>query len=116
MGSGIVDAALSTPHGPITTISNITGKSEALFETVLRLYYLRHSFMTYYPIMMQFLSVLGFATVGKFKDTPGFSPDGMQDQIAACCSQFRASTTKGWLPISRHCVLPGLQGAAEGGG
>ena len=40
------------------------------FETLIRAYYLRHSFSTYEPVMLQFLSVLGFLSVQKAATNP----------------------------------------------
>lgn len=44
--------------------------SKARFETILRLYYLRHSFITHAPIMVQFLLVLGFSLAGEVPEAP----------------------------------------------
>jgi hypothetical protein len=55
--------SISLPNGTNKTVHQIMHESRIRFETLLRVYYLRHSFATYAPVMLQFLSVFGFLTL-----------------------------------------------------
>ncbi|KAF2655837.1 hypothetical protein K491DRAFT_778387 [Lophiostoma macrostomum CBS 122681] len=70
---------LATLTGSKTTVKDIIKETQTRFETIIRLYYLRHSFTTYAPVMLQFLSVLGFANVRDAR-TPS---DRLEDQISS---------------------------------
>ncbi|KAK1955724.1 hypothetical protein LY78DRAFT_423597 [Colletotrichum sublineola] len=65
VSSDLRDASVAIePTHTQTTVQKIMQTSKAGFETVARLYYVRHSFSTYAPVMLQFLSVLGFEYAG----------------------------------------------------
>nr|CEG05068.1 unnamed protein product [Fusarium clavum] len=51
--------------GMVKPIRAIIHEATIRFETLVRVSYLRHSFSTYAPVMVQFLSVLGFLSAQK---------------------------------------------------
>lgn len=55
---------LIATHPEVTqTVATLMQTARASLETIARLYYLRHGFTTYAPVMLQFLSALGFRYV-----------------------------------------------------
>ncbi|RFN49081.1 zn(2)-c6 fungal-type DNA-binding domain protein [Fusarium flagelliforme] len=56
--------------GMTKPIRAIVHEATIRFETLIRAYYLRHSFSTYAPVMVQFLSVLGFLSAQKAAINP----------------------------------------------
>ena len=56
--------------GMTKPIRAIVHEATIRFETLVRVYYLRHSFSTYAPVMVQFLSVLGFLSAQKAATNP----------------------------------------------
>lgn len=70
---------IPTPLGTTTTVTEVKKQSEANFEIIIRLYYLRHGFATYSPVMLQFLSVLGFSFMKKIQTAPPSSTSVGED-------------------------------------
>jgi hypothetical protein len=51
------------------TFQQIFAKARVQFETLVRIYYLRHSFECFNPLIIHFLSVFSFLNVGDFART-----------------------------------------------
>lgn len=70
MKSNLIDVPLATtqPNAGLTP-RELMLRSWINFETIAGLYYARHSFSAYAPVMLQFLSVLGFRHAGPVDET-----------------------------------------------
>lgn len=58
---------LDAPDGDEDPATVVT-RSKACFETILRLYYLRHGFEQYDAMLLQFLSMVAFGTARRLKE------------------------------------------------
>ncbi|RGP77123.1 hypothetical protein FLONG3_4638 [Fusarium longipes] len=62
--------SIALPDGTKMTAQEISHEARIRFETLLRVFYLRHSFATYAPVMLQFLSFFGFLTLKEVMAEP----------------------------------------------
>ncbi|KAK8129870.1 hypothetical protein PG999_002250 [Apiospora kogelbergensis] len=71
----ILIVGLFEPYAHIEPANNqptpelIVAKSKACFETLVRIYYLRHGFESYDTTLLQFLPLLAFSTLGVLRNT-----------------------------------------------
>lgn len=77
VASGQDSTSITLPNGKSKPVRVILDESRVGFETLIRVYYLRHSFETYAPVMVQFLSVLGFLSVQRAMTEP-ISPGALK--------------------------------------
>ncbi|SCO87699.1 uncharacterized protein FRV6_11826 [Fusarium oxysporum] len=71
------DTCIPMLSGPERSIKQILQEAKGRFETILRVYYLRHSFVSYAPVMLQYLSVFGFVSTEDVKEAK--SPSAAED-------------------------------------
>ncbi|KAJ4117481.1 hypothetical protein NW768_010844 [Fusarium equiseti] len=69
--------------GMTKPVRAIVHEATIRFETLVRVYYLRHSFSTYAPVMIQFLSILGFLSARKAAASAGTTSDFQSSLILA---------------------------------
>ncbi|KAI9694868.1 MAG: hypothetical protein M1822_000484 [Bathelium mastoideum] len=77
----------------------ILAHAKICLETLIQLYYLRHSFNHYNPMMVHFLSILNSISINKLK----LSGDSSEEAAVIQSSVILA--TQGFRDQGRHCYL-----------
>ncbi|KAJ4024901.1 hypothetical protein NW752_002355 [Fusarium irregulare] len=83
------NTSIALLEGMTKSIRALVHEATIRFETLVRAYYLHHSFNTYAPVMVQFLSVLGFLSAQKAVT----NPSKHQSSMTLATLGQKASTT-----------------------
>ena len=83
------NTSIALLEGMAKSIRALVHEATIRFETLVRAYYLHHSFNTYAPVMVQFLSVLGFLSAQKAVT----NPSEHQSSMTLATLGQKASTT-----------------------
>lgn len=78
---------------------DILHEAETLLEIIQRLYYLRHSFEAYDPIMAFFLSLFGFLSIDRLKRSDN-EPGKAKSALSAITLAIKGANDQG-----RHCHI-----------
>lgn len=81
--------------------------SRICFETVMRLYYLRHGFSSADCYMAHDLAVLGFMALGKLKDAGGIQNEDLRSTLLLAAKGLGDQGRNYYLPFTLFHVING---------
>ena len=115
----ILIVGLFEPYAHIEPANNqpapelILAKSKACFETLVRIYYLRHGFESYDTTLLQFLPMLAFSTLGELRnaDSKELDPERRKSLISTLVLCAKGIWEQGRNYYGSEAVFHFLQGS-----
>ncbi|KAF5571266.1 C6 transcription factor [Fusarium phyllophilum] len=93
------------------TANHVVADAKMRFETVSRLYYLRHGFEAYDPLVLQFHILLGFMTLSTISSGKERSPEAtkaLQSTLVLALKGLRDQANASYLAVTTFRLLEGM--------